>query len=529
MSTAVPSASPARLRQLMRSTFSNYIGLVVHLGMWFLLTPFILNQLGSELYGLWVLVGAVIGYGTLLDFGIANAVTKYVAEYRARQDWSSARQIIGTALVLYSGLGMLLILAAALLAPFFADLFNIPEADRSVAMWLVVLSGVNLGLSIPCATTGSVLRGLQRFDLINLLVVIRTVFAGCLIVVVLLAGGGPVGIVIVNAVATLLIQIPSVWFIRRIAPEFDFSFRGITRSMTRRIASFSSYVFLIQVGGKLESQTDEIVIGAALPVAAIAPYNLARMLSTLPQMVTEQFLSLVLPLASEMDALSDRARLRALFVTGTRITLGVFLPIALVMMVLGGALLGAWVGEEYSAYGHLVTILVLSSMIDTSVWTGGTVLQGMARHRLNAIASVVGGFCNLGLSIILVRSMGLTGVALGTLIPTAVLCLGVVLPYAAYVTQTSVRTMVTQVLVPALAPAVPAGLVLLVIREVLAPASIVALLLSAMAGAVVYVSLYLLSAACGFERHAARLLLATARSHITLMRFGRSSAAGRRP
>lgn len=488
----------------MRSTVSNYIGRFVYLGTWFFLTPFILHRLGSDLYGLWVLVGSVVGYSSLLDFGIASAVTKYIAEYRAREDWTQARELVGTALLLYSGLGLAVIILGALLAPFFADLFNVPPADRSTAIWLVVLMGLHFGLSIPCETPSSVLRGFQRFDLINLLGVCSTLARAGAIVATLLAGAGPIGIVIVDIVVMLLIQFPSVWLIRRTEPELGFGPGGASRAMTRRITSFSSSSFMLHIGGRLEGQTDEIVIGATLPVGIVAPYNLARMLSSLPQMLAEQFLTLLLPLASEMDAEKDRARLRGLFVTGTRITLGVLLPISLPLMFLGGAILNAWVGETYAEYAHLVVILTLAGLIDTSVWPGGMVLQGMARHRPTAVAALVSGFCNLGLSIVLVRSMGLTGIALGTLIPTAVVCLGFVLPYCARVIGAGAREVFLEILLPTLIPAAPAALLLGLMRESLDPTSLFAIVLIGGAGAAVYVFVYLQSAACAFERRLIR-------------------------
>lgn len=488
------------IRHLMRSTVSNYIGRFVHLGTWFLLTPFILHRLGSDLYGLWVLVGSVVGYSSILDFGISSAVTKYVAEFRARDDWDEARQLVGTALLLYSGLGMAVIVLSVLVAPFFTDLFNVPPADRSTAFWLVVLMGVHFGLSIPCGTPSSVLQGFQRFDLINLLGVSSTLARAGAIVAVLLAGAGPIGIVIVDITVMVLVQIPSIWLIRRTEPDFGFRLRGASRAMARRITSFSSSSFMLHVGGRLETQTDEIVIGATLPVGIVAPYNLARMLSSLPQMLAEQFLTLLLPLASEMDAVKDRARLRSLFIVGTRVTLGLLLPISLGLMFLGGAILNVWVGEAYAGYGYLVVILTLAALIDTCVWPGGLILQGIARHRLTAVSSLVTGFSNLGLSIILVGSMGLTGVALGTLIPTTVIGLGFVLPYCAHVIGVSARAVFVQILLPALVPAAPAALVLGLIRETLHPASVVAIVLTAGTGAAVYVVLYLRSSACAFER-----------------------------
>ncbi len=66
-------------RRVLLSTISNYASKAFTLGIWFFLTPYLVHQLGDSAYGLFVLVGSVAAYGSLLDFGIAPAVTKYVA------------------------------------------------------------------------------------------------------------------------------------------------------------------------------------------------------------------------------------------------------------------------------------------------------------------------------------------------------------------------------------------------------------------------------------------------------------------
>jgi Na+-driven multidrug efflux pump len=69
--------------------------------------------------------------------------------------------------------------------------------------------------------------------------------------------------------------------------------------------------------------------------------------------------------------------------------------------------------------------------------------------------------------------MGITGVALGTLIATAVEVL-VFLPYAMSLNRVPVRTVAADILAPALAPGVLMLAALLSLRELLEPSSLLA-------------------------------------------------------
>ena len=487
-------------RHVLLSSLSNYIGWIINLGVWFVLTPFILSQLGESLYGLWVLVGSVVAYGFLLDFGINAAVTKYVAEYRAREEGEMAHTIIATALWTNTGLGLLVIFVSVLFAPLFTSVFNVARSEQQTATWLFLLAGIGVGITIPGATVTAVLRGLQRFDLINLIGVTASLVSAGAMFLVLRLGGGVIGLALVAIFVTLLVQLLSIWFTYRIAPELRFGWFGPSRSQLKTLVSYSSSLFLMNLGGYLESRSGEIVIGSFLPVSAVTPYNLARRLSALPQTFAEQFLTLLLPMASEIHAKEEAAQLRSLYIVSTRVTLAISLSASIVLVILVKPLLTAWVGVEYAKYSYLVIILAAASLIDTTTWPAGFVLQGMARHSPLAAMTIASGIANLTLSILLVNRLGLLGVALGTLIPTTVICLGFVTPYAMRVIGTSARDMYTRVLWPSLIPIIPMGILMIGLREALDPASLIMVLLVGAVGASVYLGVYLCMGATEFER-----------------------------
>jgi O-antigen/teichoic acid export membrane protein len=489
-----------KIQHLIRGVISNFVGRFVGLGTWFLLTPFILDHLEPTLYGLWLLVGSVMAYGSLLDFGISSAITKYIAEFRAKQQYENAQQLLATALMVYLVLGSLVVVASIVFAPFFPRLFNIPPENHVPATWLVMLFGLRTGLALPSNSITAVLRGLERFDFLNLIGVISSLLTATAIVAVILLGGGVIGVVIVGIAVNVLMLIPGIWSIHRIAPDLRFGLSGANRSMFRVLTSFSSSIFMLHVGGQLETRTDQIVIGAFLPVSAVTPYSLAAKLSSLPQMITDQFLTLLLPLASKLHAENDHARLRAVYVVNTRLTLAIFLPVGVSLIFLAGPFLTIWVGAEFAGYAYLVLILTLASMIDTSTWPAGAVLQGMGLPKFSGRMSLIAGITNLFMSIILVQRIGLAGVALGTLIPTTIICLVFVHPYVIRVIKLSLRDVFSQVLLPALIPAIPSSLAIYALAKIIPPTSIIAILFVSGSCLLVYICVYLGMSSNRFER-----------------------------
>jgi len=504
--------------RLLLSTLSNYVGKFTALGFAFLLTPFLVHQLGPAAFGLWVLVDSVMGYGSLLDFGIADAIIKYVAEYRAKGQIDQAHGLVATALWLYSALGLVAFGLSVALAPVFPLLFNVPPEDRTTATSLVALTGLLLGISIPSASTTAALRGLQRYDVANSLAVAGTLISGGATVTVVLLGGGLLGMAAIGIPITLLMQVVTVWCIRRIAPELRFGWRGARRALVKTVFAFSASLSVMHLAGRIQTKTDEVVIGAFLPLSAVTPYALADRLSQVPQILTDQFMKVLAPLASELHAENDLARLRALYIVGSRLTLAIFLPIACTFVVLAGPILTAWVGADYANSAPIVVILVLASLIETSQWPAMALLQGIARHQPLARMWAAAAVANLGLSIALVHSfLGVTGVAIGTLIPTTAVCFGFVLPYAMRTLGVSMQQVVAEVVWPAVQPAIPSVALLWVLRQLLQPTPIVTILLMSMVMLCVYATLYLTMSATGLERRMVRdVTLSITRTFRTL-------------
>jgi O-antigen/teichoic acid export membrane protein len=321
---------------------------------------------------------------------------------------------------------------------------------------------------------------------------------------VLVAGGGLLGMVAVTVIVSLLMQGPMVWVIHRIEPDLRIGWRGASRGQARSLLSFSLPIFAIYIAGRLQTETDNLVIGRMLSVARITPYALAQRLSQVGLRVTYQFLKVVLPLAAELDAQGDRRRLRVLYITSTRVTAAIFIPIGCTLIFLSQNILTVWVGQSYAPFAQLVVILTVASFLDTILWPAGSTLRAVERHHPLGVVALCSGMANLALSIILVPHLGLTGVALGTLIPTAVESLGFVLPYTAVTLGIGARQVLGEIFLPALLPAVPMALVLFSASRIIPLSSLLTLVPVIGIAFLLYALAYLFGGAGQYERDLVR-------------------------
>lgn len=497
-------------RHVALSTASNYAGQLINLGVWFLLTPFMIPHLGKTQYGLWVLVASFVAYGNLANLGIGSAIVKYVAEYRAKGESEIASDLVATALSIYCVLGLLVIGVGVAISPLVPHIINVPVDQRGTTSLLVIVSAVGVAVQLPASAASSVLSGVGRFDVMNVIGSLAMLSLAGGFVAALLLGAKVIVLSAITIPVTVIWFVPTIWMIRRVAPDLRFGLRGAKLREVRRVALFSSALFGIQIAGVVKLQSDEIVIGASLPVSAVTPYSVARRVSGLPGQLAYQFVQVMLPLASRLHAEADMGRLRELLLAGLRVTGAAFAVIAAPLIVFAGPFLRAWVGGSFASSANIVVLLTLAAFLQSIMGPASSSLQGMARHRPLVVFALASAALNLTLSLVLVGPLGVKGVALGTLIATS-LEAAVVMVYTGHVLELTLSQFVGRALVPAALPLVPTVGLLIAIRHTLEPSTIATIGLAGVAGAIVYVIAYLALPPAATERAMVLGLLARAR------------------
>lgn len=496
-----------RSSRILRNTLSNSVGRLITLAVTFLLTPYILESLGETAFGIWILANVLTSYGSLLDFGIGSAIIKFVADARAKDDSPGAHELLGTATRLYAGLSVVALAVGFVIATQSDRVIDVRSSTAATATAVLVLVTVSFAINLAATPATATLRGLQRYDITNAITVLNALVTAALTVLVLRRGGGVVAMVAVNVPVALTSQVAAALVLKRLNPTFALRWSPTSRSAAKKLTGFGFTLTVSQLAVLLQKRTSEIIIASSLSVSAVAPFSLARRLSELPHVISDQFIKVLLPVASELHATGEPEGLQRLYLLSTRVTLALMLPLALCAGFLAGDLLELWVGEQYRDQAVLVVVLVIASVAFTSQWPAGSVFQGMGRFGWFAVAALGSGVLNVALTLILIKPYGLNGVVVGTLVPTMLEALVFVLPYTMRQLSVSVSALVKQVLLPTLLPVLPCAAVLVIAHRLVDEPSWLALLVTGAVAVVAYQGAYLLVPTVAPERTMAMRLV----------------------
>jgi O-antigen/teichoic acid export membrane protein len=431
-----------------------------------LLTPFLIRALGDTGYGAWILVGSISSYFWLLDFGLGSSVTKFVSELHATCDRARLNAVVASSVALLGVVGLVSLAASWVVAGYADSLFLLTAELAPDVRTMIVLTGVTALFSFPLGVYGGVLRGYQRYDLLNLMVVVSTIANAVLSVAVVYLGFGLVGLTLVGLVTNLIVGVGRLLLARQYDPGLELWPTSVNLSVLREITNFSAWVFVINVATQVVYRTSPIIIAALLGVSLVTPFALASLLVQYVKRFVDPILAVLLPAYAELSAVEDTANVRRLFMEGSRAVGAIAMPMSLGLVLLGRSFIRLWVGPDYEGSGDLLVLLVPPMMLSFLVATGDKLLWAQGKIRVNSYVAIADTALNLGLSVGLALWLGLPGIALATLLSVGLTNGLWLLPYICRECGVPISEYVGRVLAPILIPAIPTTVLVLALMRV---------------------------------------------------------------
>jgi len=418
-------------RQFAKNLSANWGVYLVAALLSFFLTPFIIRHLGTSAYGVWVLVGSFSGYLGLFDFGIGFAVVRFVARYQETGEPEKRNEVVATSFWIAAALAVLVLAATIYIMMQAAALFDIPAELVTESRWVILLIGLSIAVGFPLSIFSEALAGgLYRFDLFNTVSMLMALLRAGLTVLFLELGWGLVGLGLAALAGSLLGYLWRALMLYRLLPDLSINPRLISKRVFSKIGGYSFYSFILVLSGRVAYYSDSFIVGIYKGVEEVAIFGIAVKLTEYLRQLVFTMSKLFSPVAARYNPDSDKATLRRILYDGSRLNLLFSLPLSLAFFFWGGTFIRLWVGDDFAYSTIILQILLVGHLLSFIQGIGGDILLGVGRHKVFAILSLLTALVNIVLSIILVHSLGLAGVAWGTTIPLGLLSI-FYLPFAA--------------------------------------------------------------------------------------------------
>lgn len=385
-----------------------------------LLTPFIIRTLGPAEYGVYKLSASVVAYLLLLDLGVGNAITRYIAKFRVNGEKEQTRKFFGVATIYYAIIAVIAVVAGAILILVFPKLFakGLTAEEIALGQKLLFVTMLNAAITLGTAAFNNVIIAYERFAVSKGASILQIIIRMVCTVVALKCGLGSVGIVVVNLIMTVICRaffVLYVLFFIKLTPMF----KKIEAGFIKEIVIYSSMILLQMIATQLNATVDQVLIGAFVASSAtiLAVYSVGAQVTQYFQSIGTSFTGVLMPGIVNMVEHGADAKI----LTDEMIRIGriIFMVLGLIFggfLACGQQFIVLWAGEENISAYFVALILMAAHMFVLVESIGTQILWAMNQHKEQAILKIVIVLLNILLTIALIQWEPLYGATIGTFI-----------------------------------------------------------------------------------------------------------------
>ncbi len=323
-------------------------------------TPFTIRLLGSEGYGVFILLGLIPNYFLFAEFGMSMASTKFGSEAYASRDPEKEGRVVRTAALI--ALLTSLPVAAAIL--YFSDsilgLFNVAEHLRSEAVIALKLASITFVINILCGIFNTPQLARLRMDLNTFINAGPRIAALIATPIVIHLGFGLVGAVAVLLITSVLNLAGHLFVSHRLLRSL--SSLSFDRLALRPLLRFGGALVASGIAGPLLTNAEKGILAATVSAEALAYYSVAFTLALMATMLSSAMIQSLIPAFSQLLSPRKRSQLQEIFTRSLALNVIGLVPTIVFLMVIARPFFTIWAGDDFGRESTLPFYLLLGGL-----------------------------------------------------------------------------------------------------------------------------------------------------------------------
>lgn len=413
----MPRSQPAG-RSFGANAFFNVISWLVPAIALFVALPITVRGLGTDRYGLLVLVAALTSYLGLMDLGLGAAIIRYISYYRARNEGRPILGIVRFALIWFFVAGLVGAAILAIGSPWLVqDVLRIPMDLWPTAETVVRLTAVNFVLVMLLSVVSAIPQGFLRYDINAAVVCIFGTLSAVGPAVLVSWGHGLESIVIFYIVSNAFALALYFYFAARLFRDLPLSAGPPWKTVRRKALSFAGLSALTNLHVVVASQTTRLIVGIVGGASQAAYYQVPNQLSGNVNAMLNKAASVIFPTGADLMARNDGPAVSKLYLRTSRLLFLVNGSFGLALCIFAAPLLRFWVSELFAQEGATaLVIFTITQTINACTMAASNLTMSAGRPGVNLGFSLSNSVITLATVYPLTMRFGVAGAALAGLL-----------------------------------------------------------------------------------------------------------------
>lgn len=396
--------------------FLSYLNIALQAVIGFLYVPILLHYIGKSEYGLYQLMGSLIAYFSIMDFGLSAAVIRFYAKYKALKDSIGMENILAISV---RGYGAVTVLALAIgfvcygfLDVIFVGSMTVSEVNEAKQIFLFLL--LNIVITLSTMVFRSVINAHERFFFLKGMETIQLVMQPILVVLVLQHHPSAFSVAAVQTVLNLLLSGARVYYCFHDL-HVKIHFHYWSPELFTEFKKLALSVFVVTLIDQIFWKTNQIILGIISGTTAVAVYSIASLIYMNYMALSTAISGVYLPHVTGMVARKEPiSSLSELFIQIGRWQYYLLALVATGFIIFGKQFIALWAGPGFEDSYIITLLIILPFTVDLIQNIGLAIMQAMNRYDFRARIYFLTGVMNLILAIPLGIKYGGVGCAVAT-------------------------------------------------------------------------------------------------------------------
>jgi O-antigen/teichoic acid export membrane protein len=375
-----------------------------------ILTPFLLKNLDDSSYGVWILLGNVLSYINLFDFGITGTSNTLIA--RVQNKDVKFQELVSNIFVLQLIISGLILFFGILLSDYFSGFFNLSHINNIQLIFITTV--VSFAISFPLRVFSSTLIGLQLIHHNALIDFFSFLFTFSIQILLVKQNFGlislPIGIIISKVFTFIFYYL----YVSNTVKEFKINYKSISFQGLISILNVSKYWFIGSISALLIYSSDNILIGKLMGAQYIAAYTISIRLF---EFIKERIYSInaaILPGFAQLYSEGNLNKISDVYLNMQKLIFSISIFVFQFVFFINEFFVDFWVGKQYYI-GNLNNFFFSIYLFCTLIFhSSSVVISSTLKVKNTSLLRLLEAIINLVFSIILVQKFGYIGLIIST-------------------------------------------------------------------------------------------------------------------
>lgn len=375
-----------------------------------LLTPFLINNLGIEGFGFWILILSILGWFNVIDLGFPAAVQRNIIFALESNDEHKLNVVFATSVVLFSLLGIASALLLISISNFAISIFGSESESLSIVLTVFALK---VFLDFFMNSFHGFYSAFLRYDIDSNITSLNVLIKSGVIVVTV-PFYGVWGAVFATIFADILTNTLKIYFAKKLYPPLSFNIKYFSYEEIRSLFAYSKHVIAAGIARTINLRADPFIVSKLLDLSAVATYGVANRLAMHVRAFVFTVNDMLTPIFIKKAAKNEN--MENIFHNAININFFTASLLFTPLIILGHFFIILWVGDQFEESISIIYFIIFSFLCRVISSSINQILFAQAKHKLISIVSLIGAILNILLSIFFAQYYGLVGVAIGTAI-----------------------------------------------------------------------------------------------------------------